>query len=277
MLTYATYSEAGGVGKTTFAANLAKAHADHGHNTLVVDLDPQDGSLSYLLGTAQDRSNPGADTLVHHMIDKGKEPFDDLVTSVGGFDVLPSHNRLEELGDLLGRAAQNAEALGESFSKYGRLRYVLQKNNIPDEYDVLIVDPPATSGPHLYNAIDATRSLVVPVEPSGKGGESVSGLESVVAGIEDNLGFEVGVLAAIVNRYEGTNDQQEILEYVRESLPYPSPVTFRKRSSLFEGCWSQQCTARTYVEEHRDRERAHEQETLAKLDELATFLEERGL
>lgn len=275
MLTYTVYSEAGGVGKTTLSANLARAHSDHGYDVLVVDLDPQDGSLSALLGVEDNRADEDADTLVHHMIDNPRGDFSGLLQETEGVDVLPSHNRLEQLGDVLGRAAQNAEALGESFSKYGRLRHVLAKNDVPERYDVLIVDPPATSGPHLYNAIHATRSLVIPVEPSGKGSESISGLESVVAGIEENLGIEVGVLAAIVNRFEGTNDQKSVHAEV-DDLSFPNPVTLRKRSSLFEGCWQKQCSAFKYSEEHRNRERDHEMETLERLDEFAAFLEERG-
>ncbi len=41
MLAYSTYSEAGGVGKTTTAANLAVAHARAGLKPLVVPLDPK--------------------------------------------------------------------------------------------------------------------------------------------------------------------------------------------------------------------------------------------
>ncbi|MFC4551056.1 MULTISPECIES: ParA family protein [Halorussus] len=274
MLTYTTYSEAGGVGKTTLSANLARAHADHGHRVLVVDLDPQDGCLSYLLGVDGDRSDGDADTIVHHMIDRGDD-FDGLVRTTEGIDVVPSHNMLERLGDLLEKAASIAEQTGESFSKYGRLRHVLAANDVPENYDVLIVDPPATSGPHLYNAIHATRSLVIPVEPSGKGGESITGLESVVAGIESNLDIDVGVLATVVNRFEGTNDQRAVLDEVTD-MPYSNPITLRKRSSLFEGCWAKQCSAFRYVDEYRDRERDHERQTLDKLDELAAHLEERG-
>lgn len=276
MLTYTVYSEAGGVGKTTLSSNLARAHADRGHDVLVVDLDPQDGSLSHLLGVDHDRADGDVDTLVHHMIDRPKGDFHQLLESTEGFDVLPSHNRLEDLGELLDRAAKNAEALGESFSKYGRLRHVLAKHDVPSQYDVIIADPPATSGPHLYNAIDATRSLTIPVEPTGKGSESIDGLESVVEGIEDTLNIDVGVLAAIVNRYEGTNDQQAVHDDV-DDLPYPNPVTLRKRSSLFEKCWAIQGSAFA-VENHDDGRdvREYERETLDHLDTLAGFLEERG-
>ncbi len=44
MLAYSTYSEAGGVGKTTTAANLAVAHARAGLKPLVIPLDPQEGN-----------------------------------------------------------------------------------------------------------------------------------------------------------------------------------------------------------------------------------------
>ncbi|GAA0255028.1 ParA family protein [Haladaptatus pallidirubidus] len=273
MLTYTTYSEAGGVGKTTLSANLARAHVDNGLDVLVIDFDPQDGSLSYLLGVDDGRDDENADTLVHHLIDRPKGDFENLIRTTEGIDVLPSHNILERLGDLLSDAASIAEQTGESFSKYGRLRHVLAKNNVPDRYDVLIVDPPATSGPHLYNAIDATRSLVIPVELSGKGDQSISGLESVSAGIEETLGITVGVLAVVPNRYEGLNDQDAVLNEVSD-LGYDIPVTLRKRSSLFEGCWRTQCTAYRYIEEHRERKRDHELETLVKIDELAKHLED---
>lgn len=275
MLTYTTYSEAGGVGKTTLSANLARAHNDHGHRVLVVDLDPQDGGLSYLLGVDGDRTNGDVDTLAHHMIDRGKGDFRDIIKTTEGFDVVPSHNMLERLGNLLGDAASIAEQTGENFSKYSRLQYVLRKNNIASDYDVVVVDPPATVGPHLYNGLDATRNLVIPVELSGKGNQSIDGLESVTDGIEDRLGISTGVLAVVPNGFEGTNDQQNVLNDV-QAKEYASPVTLRKRSSLFEGCWSEQCSAFHYIDEHRDREREHELETLEKLRELATHLEQEA-
>lgn len=276
MLTYTVYSEAGGVGKTTLSANLAVAHARHGLDVLVVDLDPQDGCLSYLLDVAEDREAEDVDTVAHHMIDRPQGAFEDIVkTAAGGVDVVPSHNMLERLGDLLSDAASIAEQTGESFTKYTRLRYVLHKNDVRDRYDAVIVDPPATSGPHLYNAIDATRDLVIPVEPSGKGDQSITGLQSVVAGIEDVLDIDVGVLAVVPNRFEGTNDQEAVVTEVAD-LGYPSPVTIRKRTSLFEGCWQQQCSAFHYVEEYRDRKRDYELATLDQLETLAAHIEEVG-
>ena len=274
MLTYTTYSEAGGVGKTTLASNLADAHGQHDRDILVIDLDPQNGSLTYLLGVDAPREDSNADNIARHLIDRPKGAFEDLILETPfGFDLVPSHNMLENLADLLARAASMAEDLGEEFERHDQLRQVLLNADIPDKYDTIVVDPPATAGPHLYNAIGATRSLVIPLEPTGKGMQSIEGLQDVVQGFEDTVGVTVGVLAVVPNGVGRTTDQQRYLTRIRE-LGYDAPVAIGERSSLFEGCWDKQTTAFAYVNEHRSRKRDHEMETLEQLHELASHLEE---
>lgn len=270
MLAYTTYSEAGGVGKTTAAANLAKAHARAGLDVLAVPLDPQDGDLSRLLGVDEHRTEQ-VDNIVRHMIRRPMGDFREMIREVEGIDIVPEHNMLADLGDYLRREKEQAEAMGEAFGIYTQLLRVLRESEIHSEYDVLVIDPPATEGPHLYNAVAATRSLVIPVEPSAKGEASVHGLEDVVAGLGDQLEAEIGVLAALPMGFKNTNDQQEVLE----SLDYPAPVVIGDRTSLMEGCWRKQCTAFEYVRRHRDRRREYEIETLAQFDELARYLEDQ--
>jgi cellulose biosynthesis protein BcsQ len=272
MLAYSTYSEAGGVGKTTTAANLAVAHARAGLNTLVIPLDQQEGNLSRLFGVDDDRSDD-VDTLAHHMIRRPKGDFADLIVEAEhGVDIIPEHNVYGDLGDWLNREKEQAEAIGEAFSTNAALLRVLKENDVRDQYDVIICDPPATEGPHLHNAINATRSLVIPVEPSAKGAAAVDGLEQLVKGLQSTLDISVGVLAAIPTRYEDTNDQRAIIE----DIDYATPEIIRKRASLMEGCWRQQCSAFTYIHEHRDRQRDYEMDTLAKYDRIARFLEEQA-
>ncbi|TKX41431.1 ParA family protein, partial [Halorubrum sp. ARQ200] len=124
-----------------------------------------------------------------------------------------------------------------------------------------------------YNAIAATRSLVIPLEPTGKGMQSIEGLRDVVQGFEDTVGVTVGVLAVVPNGVGRTADQQRYLERIRE-LGYDAPVAIGERASLFEGCWDAQRTAFSYVDEVRDRKRDHEMETLEQLHTLARHLEE---
>jgi chromosome partitioning protein len=274
MLAYTTYSEAGGVGKTTLASNLADAHGQHDRDVLVIDLDPQNGSLTYLLGVDAQRDDSNADNIARHLIDRPKGSFEDLILETPfGFDLVPSHNMLENLADLLARAASMAEDLDEEFERHDQLRQVLLNADIPEKYDTIVVDPPATAGPHLYNAIGATRSLVIPLEPTGKGMQSIEGLQDVVQGFEDTVGVTVGVLAVVPNGVGRTTDQQRYLTRIRE-LGYDAPVAIGERSSLFEGCWDKQTTAFAYVNEYRSRKRDHEMETLEQLHELASHLEE---
>lgn len=269
MLAYSTYSEAGGVGKTTTAANLATAHARAGLKPLVVPLDPQDGDLSRLLGV-DDQRTESVDNLVRHMIHRPKGDFDNLIRTVDGIDIVPEHNMLSDLAEYLQREKEQKEAMGEAFGMHSQLLRVLRDAGVPDEYDVLICDPPATEGAHLYNAIHATRSLVIPVEPSAKGQAAVEGLESLVGGLEEQLDVEVGVLAAVPIGFKDTRDQRTILN----EIDYPIPEVIGERSSLMEGSWMEQCSAFTYVRKHRDRRRDYELETLAQFDRIARSLEE---
>lgn len=269
MLTYATYAEAGGVGKTSLASALAHAHTRNGRSVLVVDLDPQDGDLSYLHGVDDDRDRDDVDTITHHLAGAPRGPLDELIhTTTEGFDVVPAHNSLAALGDWLSEAAD----LEDDFDPNRRLQEVLLEAGIPDRYDTLIVDPPATEGPQLYNALTATRNVVIPIELSGKGQQSIEGLSDLVDGLEAQIGAEVGVVAVVPNGVKHTTDQQHYRELIEE-LGYDVPVVIGDRASLFEGCWRQQCSAFQYVEEHRDRRRDYETETLEKIETLANHLE----
>lgn len=271
MLAYSTYSEAGGVGKTTTAANLAVAHARAGLKPLVVGMDPQDGDISRLFGVDDERDQT-VDHLARHMIRRPKGDFEDLIRTVESVDIVPEHNQYADLGEWLQREREQAESMGEAFGMFSALRRVLRDAGVPKKYDVLICDPPATEGPHLYNCIDATRSLVIPVEPSAKGQAAVQGLESLVNGLENQLDLEVGVLASVPVGFKDTTDQRAVLE----SLEYAHPEIIGDRTSLMEGSWRQQCSAFKYVREHRDRHRDYELETLAQYDRLARYLEEQA-
>lgn len=272
MLSYTVYSEAGGVGKSSLAANLAVAHARAGLDVLVVPLDPQDGDLSRLLGVDEGRADRDVDNLVRHLVQSGKGSFDELIRSAEGVDIVPEHNMLSDLSSHLAREQRKAEELGDAYNVYAQLQRVLREGGVAEEYDVLICDPPATESDHLYNAIYATRNLVLPVEPSAKGRASVDGLEELASNFADQMGIEVGVLAAVPNGFKRTNDQAELIE----EIEFPTPEVLPDRTSLMEGCWKRQCSAFEFVREHRDRRREYELETLAQFDRLARYLEDQA-
>jgi cellulose biosynthesis protein BcsQ len=278
MLTYAPVSEAGGVGKTTTAATLAASHARAGHDVLAIDMDTQNGSLTYFFDPDYDRGDPSANNLVRHLVGRAQGDFHDLTIKVEtGIDLIPSHNMLEDLHEFLLNEKNQAENFGESYSMYHQLHRVLSEANVRDKYDVVIVDSAGKAGPILYNALVAVRNVVIPFEATAKGQESIEGLDDLVEGLEESIDIDVGVLAVLPIGYKDTRDQNEILQNLRGS-GFPVPVVIGERGSLMEGCWKQQCSPYRYVEEHRSRKRDYEIETLEQFDELARHLEkEAGL
>lgn len=274
MLAYTVFGEAGGPGKTTMATSLAAAHARRGRDVLAVDLDPQDASLSYLLDVDEDRGNSEADHIVRHLIDQANGSLADIIrTTDHGIDVLPAHNALANLDDLLDRRAAMAEDMGESFDPMTRLREVLLDAQVRDQYDVVVMDPAATEGAGLYNALAATGSLVVPVEATAKGRQSITGLEDLVAGFEEELNVELGVLAVVPNKVDlRSGTQRRYLEEI-QSVDYPVPVTIPIRGALFDGAWEHQCSPYRFVDEYRESPPEREVETLEVIDDLAETIE----
>lgn len=273
MLTYTPVSEAGGVGKTSTAATLAVSHARAGYNVLAIDMDTQNGSLTYLFGPDYNRGDPSVDNLVRHLVGRSNNDFPDLAHRVEyGVDLIPSHNMLEDIHEFLLNEKDQAEKLGEAYSMYHQLHRVLREANVREKYDVIIVDSAGKAGPILYNALVAVRNVVVPFETTAKGQESIEGLDDLVNGLEANVDVDVGVLAVLPIGYRNTRDQREVLGELRES-GFPVPVVIGERGSLMEGCWKQQCSPYRYVEEHRDRKRDYELDTLDQFDELARHLE----
>jgi cellulose biosynthesis protein BcsQ len=286
MLAYTTYSEAGGVGKTTTAANLAHAHAQNGLKTLVIDLDPQEASISYIFGVDDDRDDGAADNLVRHMVGRGKGSFDDLIrddTGVENLDVIPAHNMLSSLDTTMRRAKETEEQMNPDaeWVEEEQLYQLLGRNGIHEQYDVIICDPQASEGQGLYNAVMVTQTVLIPVELSGKGSLSIEGLEQLVDGLEDNLGIEVGVLGIVPVAFGDTTGQQQHLATLQEDIDYDVPAVFRKRESLMQEMWDARATAYQVVEDaYKDGEKGarrvpdREHATLEKYDDLAAEVEE---
>lgn len=284
MITYTVYSEAGGTYKTTTTANTAVAHARDGLGVLAIDMDPQEGSLSYIFDVDERKKEGDADNLVRHMIDRPNGAFEDLVHSTReGVDIIPSHAMLENLSSLLDRAQEIEEmshgADDYQYDRYQQLHRVLADNGVPDAYDVVMVDPQATASDALYNAIFATRTLVSPVELSGKGSLSLDGLDDLVWNLETELGIDVGVAAVVPGNVGQTRANARYRQEL-EDAGWDVPVVIGERESMMQEMWDAQASAFTVVEDAtvdgqpgERRERDREQDTLDKYRELARHIE----
>lgn len=293
MITAVVYSESGGTYKTTMTANIAVALERMGQNTLVLDLDPQEGNLTSLFDIGKNRTDPDADNLVKHILDMPDGDFHDLIeTTEEGVDVIPSHDML---GDFTSNLEQKIsyETGMQNMSRDEYPRYELlydllwEKQELHEKYDAILIDPNARAEDLLYNAIFALRTLVAPVKPAGKGNLSLDGLEELVGNMENQLDIEIGLSCVVPSGVGQTNAHKQYQQQFKNTEAFATPVTIGNRESLMDAMWEARGSAFKVVEERwktfeqdgemvseprQRRIREREIDTLRRLYELAWFI-----
>jgi chromosome partitioning protein len=274
MHAYTVYNQSGGQGKTTLARDLASAHAETGQRVLLIDMDAQNGSLSNYLGVDDTKHDPDADDLTYHLVDQGQGNFGDLVrTAEPNVDVLPSHKRLNRIDEFLD---SHENYVGQTkpddweYPRYERLLDVLRTNDVPGEYDVLIVDPNAKADTVYYMALYATRNVVVPAVPTRSGFESIDGVADSAGGFAENQDINIGrtaVVPTMVDMRKG--DHKDYARKLREE--YDAPVYFKSLSAL-EAAEERYVSVFRLFADHRDRIRKSEQDILPKYRTLVATI-----
>jgi chromosome partitioning protein len=159
---------AGGVAKTTTAVNFGHALARHGLRILVVDLDAQANSTTYI-GTHSQRSI--AEALDNPTL------FEETIASSRAEGVDLAHGSLDTAGVELVLAQKPATAAT-------RLRKALR--TIDGAYDLVLVDAPPAPGLLTINAIVAADELIIPVETKPKALEGVGNMRALLSQIVDD-------------------------------------------------------------------------------------------
>ncbi len=293
MITAVVYSESGGTFKTTMTANLAVALERMGQDTLVVDLDPQEGNLTSLFDVGEHRSDPEADNLVKHILDMPDGEFEDLIeTTDEGIDVVPSHDMLGDFTSNLEQKISYETGMKnmdrDDYPRFELLYDLLwETEELHEEYDAILIDPNARAEDLLYNAIFALRTLVAPVKPAGKGNLSLDGLEELVGNMETELDIEVGLSCVVPSGVGQTNAHRQYQKQFENTEAFDTPVTIGNRESLMDAMWEARGSAFKVVEERwktfekdgkmvsesgQRRVRDREIETLRRLYELAEFV-----
>jgi chromosome partitioning protein len=271
---YTVYNQSGGQGKTTVARDLAAAHAEVEQRVLLIDMDAQNGSLSNYLGVDNNKHNPEADDLTFHLVEQGQGDFADLIrTAEPNVDVLPSHKRLNRVDEFLD---SHENYIGQTkpddweYPRYERLLEVLRKNDVPNEYDVVIIDPNAKADTVYYMALYATRNVVIPAVPTRSGFESIDGVADSAQGFAENQDINIGrttVIPAMVDTRKG--DHKNYARKLRDE--YDAPVYF-KSLSAFESAEEQYVSVFQLFNEHRSRIRKSERKILPKYRTLVATI-----
>lgn len=262
-----TWSESGGVGKTTTAINLGAALGRRGDDVLLVDLDPQPASLTAAAGHAEAKTTDGT-TITDVLLEDGD--LRELVIEDEPFDLVPAHESLASL-------ESTARAEGISTAEF-LLRSSLTP--VADEYDHVIVDPPATLNLLVDNALIATGNVLVPMEMTRKGEQSIGGVLETVAALESQLqraqpDFALEVIGVLPNKVEGSSLNQQVRATLEEGADDVRvlPVTVPDYNVL-AGAWDEGLDIFRYADEHGLR--AYQESLLDAYEDLAEIVAAHG-
>ena len=187
---YTIATAKGGTGKTTTAAAIAQAAAYTGRSALAVDLDPQ-GSLSYAL--AADARAAGSYNLLH-----GAPAADVVQHSPQGMDVIAGSLNLQTETSGPGSARRLAEGL----------------ESVRQQYDVIVIDAPATAGELQYNALMAADRLVIVLEADSHGVQALYQIAAAAEQIQQS-NKRLRPAGVLIARYRGNAN---IRKYMREQI-----------------------------------------------------------
>lgn len=133
-------NQKGGTAKTATAAAIVQAGAATGLKVLAIDLDPQ-ANLSFALKA--DTRSKGSYELI-----TGEPARRTIQETAQGVDVIASSRDLATVQSSAGSAR--------------RLQNALQP--IKSIYDLIVIDTPPTAGELLYNALQASTGLLIPLQ-----------------------------------------------------------------------------------------------------------------
>jgi len=200
-------NQKGGVGKTTTAINLAVALAAFDYETLLIDFDPQSNSTSGL-GVDITKNNKNIyDVLA------GRAPVEAAIhqTSVEWLDIVPTSHNL---------AGAEIELVSE-FSRETVLKRALDK--VGGMYKFVIIDCPPSLGLLTVNALNASNSVLTPVQCEYYAMEGLAYFMNTVNKIKQalnpGLNIDGGVITMFDSRINLANQvKEEISKYYGDKL-----------------------------------------------------------
>jgi chromosome partitioning protein len=151
----------GGVAKTTIALHTAQHFAIRGYRVLLIDCDSQ-ASTTMMFGYRPDVDLGEDDTLYGHFHNPELLGVRKIIrkTHFHGLDLIPANLKLYNLEyEIAGYLAQN-----QSFDIIDMIAHAIDE--VVDDYDVVIMDPPPALGMVSMAVMQAANAMVIPMPPS---------------------------------------------------------------------------------------------------------------
>jgi chromosome partitioning protein len=210
---YVIFNQKGGVGKSSITVNLAAISARQGKRTLVMDLDPQCNSTTYLLGDQAGETQTTIADFFQQFLYFRLAPLDDPMRYVNAtvyenLYVIPAAPELTEIESKL-----------ENRFKIYKLKEAMQQ--LEREFDAVYIDTPPAWNFYTLSALIAAEGCLIPFDCDDFSRRALYNLIENVEETRSDHNAGLSVEGIIVNQYQArANLPARLVEELQnEGLP----------------------------------------------------------
>ena len=196
----------GGCAKTTTVVNIAAELVNSGYRVLIIDNDYQ-ANLTTSVGFKPDK-----ESLVNCL--RGKKSLRKTIkkcATLDGLDIIPNNSEGGN-ADLALIKMKNCKRI---------LRKLIEEENLKDDYDFILIDCPPSQSITTINALVASDSIIIPMEPSLFNMQGLKNLSKTIKLIQKTFNKKLKVEGILLTRVDSrTKLSENFRKEIKESYSY---------------------------------------------------------
>ena len=208
----------GGCAKTTTVVNIAAELVNSGYRVLIIDNDYQ-ANLTTSVGFKPDK-----ESLVNCL--RGKKSLRKTINkcaTLDGLDIIPNNSEGGNV-DLALIKMRNCKRI---------LSKLIEEENLKDDYDFILIDCPPSQSITTINALVASDSIIIPMEPSLFNMQGLKNLSKTIKLIQKTFNKKLKVEGILLTRVDSrTKLSENFRKEIKESYSYKVFETEIHQSSI---------------------------------------------